>query len=118
MIRRPPRSPRTGSLLPDPTLFRSLRLFYPDPEKQKLLQESCSVASAAARELSGRIVYSGGTWIHPDYRKRLMPMILPRISRALALTRRSVEHTSELQSLMRNSYAVFCLQKKKILQVL
>jgi hypothetical protein len=76
----------------------SLRLFYPDPEKQKLPQESCAVTSAAALQLSGRIVYSGGTWIHPDYRKRLMPMILPRISRALALTRWDTSYTFSMVS--------------------
>lgn len=76
----------------------SLRLFYPDPGRQKLPEESCSVEAAAARAIRGHVVYSGGTWIHPDYRKRLMPMILPRISRALALTLWDTDYTFSMVS--------------------
>jgi len=76
----------------------SLRLFYPRPAEQKLPQESCSVDCDSATTISGRVVYSGGTWIHPDYRKRLMPMILPRISRALALTLWDTDYTFSMVS--------------------
>jgi hypothetical protein len=76
----------------------SLRLFYPDPERQKLPEESCLVSCSAATRISRRVVYSGGTWIHPDYRKRLMPMILPRISRALALTLWDTDYTFSMVS--------------------
>lgn len=76
----------------------SLQLFYPRPEEQKLPGEHCTVETASASHVRGRIVYSGGTWIHPDYRKRLMPMILPRISRALALTLWDSEFTFSMVS--------------------
>src|SRR3546814_1311551 len=88
MIRRPPRSTRTDTLFPYTTLFRSggacLR-----PARRG--HRSCPIASASAR----------------------------RCARILEVARRpgsgrSEEHTSELQSLMRISYAVFCLKKKKI----
>lgn len=76
----------------------SLRLFYPRPDEQKQPGEHCLVETPGATHLRGRIVYSGGTWIHPDYRKRLMPMILPRISRALALTLWDSEFTFSMVS--------------------
>src|SRR3546814_3467794 len=91
MIRRPPRSTRTDTLFPYTTLFRSDR-------------RNCR---------RGR-----GQEGHPDtffawQRWRDQPRLLCRRHIAL-LSRRSEEHTSELQSLMRISYAVFCLKKKKI----
>src|SRR3546814_6836857 len=46
-------------------------------------------------------------------RRRQTPHVAPTCAKPTALSRRSEEHTSELQSLMRNSYAVFCLKKKK-----
>src|SRR3546814_2275107 len=83
MIRRPPRSTRTDTLFPYTTLFRSVR-----GETQR------RALSIARRPLSGSM--SAKTGIAP--------------ARMMA---RSEEHTSELQSLMRISYAVFCLKKKK-----
>src|SRR3546814_1209591 len=82
MIRRPPRSTRTDTLFPYTTLFRSL------PERP---------ARRTARLLAVRPEPLAGT------RDR---MRLP------ADGSRSEEHTSELQSLMRMSYAVFCLKQK------
>src|SRR3546814_15590319 len=90
MIRRPPRSTRTDTLFPYTTLFRSplhrARQARSFPEGLAILVRD--------RDASGnRAVYQ------------------PRADR---LRRdRSEEHTSELQSLMRISYAVFCLKKKK-----
>src|SRR3546814_8127821 len=84
MIRRPPRSTRTDTLFPYTTLFRSLQGKTIAP-----VQEMCGKLKAA---LDAR--HSSDTLI-------------------LARTDRSEEHTSELQSLMRISYAVFCLKKKK-----
>src|SRR3546814_2467521 len=81
MIRRPPRSTRTDTLLPYTTLFRSLRLVQTG-------------------------VVSGPLVISAAYRHRLDLNMIHRKAR-------SEEHTSELQSLMRISYAVFCLKKKK-----
>src|SRR3546814_8213159 len=90
MIRRPPRSTRTDTLFPYTTLFRSHR-----------------------RNL-GRHHHGhghGGTVGGVRVRHRGMDQRRPRC--ALGVDRRSEEHTSELQSLMRTSYAVFCLKKKK-----
>src|SRR3546814_4564454 len=99
MIRRPPRSTRTDTLFPYSTLFRSVvyschfrRRPQPIPHARifrcKLLQHtSCSTNYWGSQNLK-----------FPMYH-------LPNL--------RSEEHTSELQSLMRISYAVFCLKKKK-----
>src|SRR3546814_3300965 len=88
MIRLPPRSTRTDTLFPYTTLFRS----YAVP---------ISICSNAAK--------AGDYAIAP-----LLYPVLSRIPARLAQSsQRSEEHTSELQSLMRSSYAVFCLKKKK-----
>src|SRR3546814_4422029 len=91
MIRRPPRSTRTDTLFPYTTLFRSAR-YWRRPRCRR--GEGRGRASVAAR-----------------YVRRL-----EAVGRAgeggRASTGRSEEHTSELQSLMRISYAVFCLKKK------
>src|SRR3546814_1737118 len=85
MIRRPPRSTRTDTLFPYTTLFRSgLALL--------LLLVDCLAE------------------LHRDLRERV-GLFLHRFG--IAAVDRSEEHTSELQSLMRISYAVFCLKKKK-----
>src|SRR3546814_3101681 len=84
MIRRPPRSTRTDTLFPYTTLFRSLHL--------------SSLTSIAH--------FLGATCLKPKNNSH-------RNLGAKIPTRRSEEHTSELQSLMRISYAVFCLKKKK-----
>src|SRR3546814_4933780 len=105
MIRRPPRSTRTDTLFPYTTLFRSYR---------QDVQERSGTAdrtSGAADEGCGQEppIREGGRTARRH----------PRIeSRAIAgsMQERSEEHTSELQSLMRISYAVFCL-KKKIKQI-
>src|SRR3546814_15324017 len=83
MIRRPPRSTRTDTLFPYTTLFRSLQ-----PVRTDLAGHDPG-GGARPREDRGHL---------PDSRAQ-------RIGR-------SEEHTSELQSLMRISYAVFCLKKK------
>src|SRR3546814_21063837 len=95
MIRRPPRSTRTDTLFPYTTLFRSWlrglarrRLFLTD-------------ALAFLSRLALRLFLRG--------ERRLLVGLFLRLGR----DRRSEEHTSELQSLMRISYAVFCLKKKK-----
>src|SRR3546814_3947915 len=97
MIRRPPRSTRTDTLFPYTTLFRS-----------------CTVHGDAQRRLRG-----GRT----EHRLHLFLVgdIGGHEARAVSqlfgdrgTVRRSEEHTSELQSLMRISYAVFCLKKKTL----
>src|SRR3546814_16152693 len=95
MIRRPPRSTRTDTLFPYTTLFRS------------------NHAAIAASELVADNSREGCvSWkIRSTDCPRALSADQPRIFSAAGL-RRSEEHTSELQSLMRISYAVFCLKKK------
>jgi hypothetical protein len=71
----------------------SLRLFYNDPDKMRHEGENCSISSPSAKHISGIVVYSGCTWIHPDYRRRHLAGILPRISRALSYTRWNTDFT-------------------------
>src|SRR3546814_9408577 len=91
MIRRPPRSTRTDTLFPYTTLFRS----RPSPPRRR---GSMNTAVPVLKRLC--------PWI-PAFARRVRkePLNPPRL-------RRSEEHTSELQPLMRISYAVFCLKKK------
>src|SRR3546814_1038238 len=86
MIRRPPRSTRTDTLFPYTTLFRSRLL-------QAIMRLYSREGGSPSPVGSG---FDGRRW-----------------APAVAGARRSEEHTSELQSLMRTSYAVFCLKKKK-----
>src|SRR3546814_4549712 len=90
MIRRPPRSTRTDTLFPYTTLFRS---------------QSSATRCSARNVRRGKI----GDRLRPPRADRRI-LCLHRHHRR----RRSEEHTSELQSLMRISYAVFCLKKKKL----
>src|SRR3546814_1367644 len=96
MIRRPPRSKRTDTLFPYTTLFRSA---FHDPYKIN------RVAAAIAREA----IETVGP--RPNRKGRVLIVMTGQAASRHA-TRRSEEHTSELQSLMRTSYAVFCLKKK------
>src|SRR3546814_7816225 len=108
MIRRPPRSTRTDTLFPYTTLFRStaVRLRHPGPGKCRLYI---------------LLIYSHkGAFLAPNENRvrHAMTHCLLKASGVSAVRRevrlrRSEEHTSELQSLMRISYAVFCLKKNK-----
>src|SRR3546814_7601404 len=123
MIRRPPRSTLTDTLFPYTTLFRSHRsrglLFCLSRERE----------AEQAQQFAGLFIRSrGGGYddIHAshlidavivDFRKNDLfldaeSIIAVSIER-LRIKTRSEEHTSELQSLMRRSYAVFCLKKNK-----
>src|SRR3546814_4878334 len=103
MIRRPPRSTRTDTLFPYTTLFRS-------PDSHHHL----GVASAF-QQISSAIATFITTFT--AYTKDTTDLSLNRSfvqsAGAVRLSLRSEGHTSELQSLMRISYAVFCLKKKK-----
>src|SRR3546814_4017898 len=104
MIRRPPRSTLTDTLFPYTSLFRSgtARGF----RAQRLAVEMVGwrvLLQAASLRLCGR-------WRRPG----LADATDSRASGRSGCQSRSEEHTSELQSLMRISYAVFCLKKKKI----
>src|SRR3546814_4253819 len=106
MIRRPPRSTRTDTLFPYTTLFRSLFLAG-DGGCDFLLQQQAH-QRIVIRLQPPRLVSLGvGGEPQPA---RLLQQQFPH---GQGTGRRSEEHTSELQSLMRISYAVFCLKKKK-----
>src|SRR3546814_2561802 len=95
MIRRPPRSTRTDTLFPYTTLFRSW-LIIPAADR------SARMAKLPAHtQTRFRYCHSDG----PDFQACCRYKC--------TACNRSEEHTSELQSLMRISYAVFCLKKKK-----
>src|SRR3546814_9942310 len=92
MLRRPPRSTRTDTLFPYTTLCRSQEL------------ADCRFARTVAKHVkSNAIVYAKGG---------------STAGVGAGQMNRSEEHTSELQSLMRISYAVFCLKKKKTQKIL
>src|SRR3546814_3333218 len=95
MIRRPPRSTRTDTLFPYTTLFRSQMLTIAD-----------TTASVEAR------IAAVNTQVEEQNQEEFSRRSALLIE-SLNSTARSEEHTSELQSLMRISYAVFCLKKKK-----
>src|SRR3546814_7440030 len=120
MMRRPPRSTLTDTLVPYPTLFRSparLAVGRPRPAHRRqrgVLPGRHHGLGAAA--LAGALRHRRR---HPECRRRWpggqavsQTMIaVENVSKAFG--GRSEEHTSELQSLMRISSAVFCLKKKK-----
>src|SRR3546814_4673135 len=108
MIRRPPRSTRTDTLFPDTTLFRSAPCM--DDRAHGVRRNRSQKGSAPirmrkpGRKSATRAIaapatpFGAGSMTAPSH---------------AAKVKRSEEHTSELQSLMRISYAVFCLKKKK-----
>src|SRR3546814_4698662 len=97
MIRRPPRSTRTDTLFPYTTLFRSAR----------------SAVGQALVDRAGVIVAKLGLFVQPAAEFGIVVVAASRTAQHRRRLRRSEEHTSELQSLMRISYAVFCSKKKK-----
>src|SRR3546814_10243269 len=102
MIRRPPRSTRTDTLFPYTTLFRS-RLPRPGLRAGGLGRGAQGRGAADPRRRHALVL------------RRLHELRAPRGAEVQPRPRargRSEEHTSELQSLMRISYAVFCLKKK------
>src|SRR3546814_3449231 len=94
MIRRPPRSTRTDTLFPYTTLFRSVFGLV-----RRLVERNFDPLRINQMCLSKRTIGELKTWIG-------------EVEEAMRTSSRSEEHTSELQSLMRISYAVFCLKKK------
>jgi hypothetical protein len=67
--------------------LESLRFFYADPSERVAAGEHYIVDAPAARRITGRNAFSGGTWARPDMRGQKLSALLPRISRAYALTR-------------------------------
>src|SRR3546814_1405492 len=119
MIRRPPRSTRTDTLFPYTTLFRSPVEIDQDtnqviaPDTSYLTDDAAADVAAKVADVQAEVaaVLAAGELVDTD------------LARAIAAATgteapdRSEEHTSELQSLMRNSYAVFCLKKKNYREV-
>src|SRR3546814_7390255 len=94
MIRRPPRSTRTDTLFPYTTLFRSA-FFASGNLSMKNTLRLLAISLAATALIAG---------------------CAKKDDKSATTPARSEEHTSELQSLMRISYAVFCLKKKKTIK--
>src|SRR3546814_8394650 len=136
MIRRPPRSTRTDTLFPYTTLFRSAHLhdggdmrwsdiavFYRTNAQSRVLEEHLARMGVPYKVIGGTRFYDRREI--KDALAYLKAVINPTdevsVKRVLNTPKRGVgdssirseEHTSELQSLMRISYAVFCLKKKK-----
>src|SRR3546814_2379896 len=110
MIRRPPRSTRTDTLFPYTTLFRSAQQLDAEP------------VDLALQELVDDLEEHDVARVLEQRKRALQPALPAGIQQPSSLrpnvrrhnaAGRSEEHTSELQSLMRISYAVFCLKKKK-----
>src|SRR3546814_1035558 len=100
MIRRPPRSTRTDTLFPYTTLFRSGHIPYQRQAERPFGLHGCQILRAGCfRKVA-----------HPTPEIEFES----RDADADSVTGRSEEHTSELQSLMRISYAVFCLKNKNM----
>src|SRR3546814_6473736 len=125
MIRRPPRSTRTDTLFPYTTLFRSVRRtvrrVLADAGRHSRRAAACVADAVAAAQAFAALArpdrVSDGAGPVPARCDAVHAVDVPARSGPLCATRRHVarseEHTSELQSLMRISYAVFCLKKKK-----
>src|SRR3546814_7946401 len=135
MIRRPPISTRTDTLFPDTTLFRSSvsppvtdrNEFNHPPRRLQALRSDPRRRRDRPGGRSGRVrdhpraerVGQDHPAQHdrrprpPDPGADLARRARRNLDQGGRAQRRSEEHTSELQSLMRNSYAVFCLKKKK-----
>src|SRR3546814_8464723 len=108
MIRPPPRSTRTDTLFPYTTLFRSNRAFINDVVGGWIKQQTRAevMAVCLANEIPcGPINSIADIFADPQF-KAMESML------SVQHPESSEEHTSELQSLMRISYAVFCLKKK------
>src|SRR3546814_4483346 len=98
MIRRPPRSTRTDTLFPYTTLFRSTSIFTNLPVSTLILQRLEPTVALTICTMVVVVIVAVPLGVIAAW----------RVGRPV----RSEEHTSELQSLMRISYAVFCLKKK------
>src|SRR3546814_3690372 len=103
MIRRPPRSTRTDALFPYTTLFRSGVTYL----RERWLRADLAIIKAWRADPEGNLVFRKTA-------RNFNPNMATAANATIAEVEevRSAEHTSELKSLMRISYAVFCLKKK------
>src|SRR3546814_10247851 len=105
MCRRPPRSTRTDTLFPDTTLFRSPGIAEREIDAHRGAPQKVVQRRAGRRDFAAQTLAECRTDI--DIERTGVR------AGAIRVMHRSEEHTSELQSLMRISYAVFCLKKTK-----
>src|SRR3546814_1580085 len=128
MIRRPPRSTRTDTLFPYTTLFRSLQFHLDRSPKGfarlavrlgRILFVRSPKAQGQCMRMMKEGYVPGGSSLHfrifSLMRIRFCTLAAPprpRLTKRMTQPARSDEHTSELQSIMRISYAVFCLKKQ------
>src|SRR3546814_8073147 len=110
MIRRPPRSTRTDTLFPCTTLFRSLVAERRDAREVEPRRHADLLAPLRQLYLLTQQADDASRDVEPGGARGGICICLSRVG---GDDHRSEEHTSELQSLMRISYAVFCLKKKK-----
>src|SRR3546814_5506823 len=109
MVRPPPRYTRSDTLFPNTTLFRS-------PEQSPDIDVPLMPEPAGRHRNVGHIEFENVSFRYePDKPLIENVYLTARPRQMVAIVGRSEEHTSELQSLMRNSYAVFCLKKKKLI---
>src|SRR3546814_6575373 len=129
MIRRPPRSTRTDTLFPYTTLFRSTKfvkqlvarggtvLFVGTKRAARELVATeaarCGMPYVDARWLGGMLTNFKTVKTSVKRLKDMEAVVAEGGAERMIKKERSEEHTSELQSLMRISYAVFCLKKNK-----
>src|SRR3546814_4779172 len=114
MVRRPPRSRRTDTLLPDTTLFRSRGVpLFAKPLEIEIAHATANGIVVVAPVGNGHLAFPG---MHTDV-ICAGGVYIDRCSKPIASDYcRSEEHTPALQSLMRTSYAVFCLKKQNHLK--
>src|SRR3546814_4030553 len=112
LIRRPPRSTRTDTLFPYTTLFRSAAI---RPRLEHIARRAGDDVDRAAQRVLAieRTLRAAQHFDALDIEQRIVEVGGIRLVNPVDEQARSEEHTSELQSLMRISYAVFCLKKKK-----
>src|SRR3546814_10203586 len=111
MIRRPPRSTRTDTLFPYTTLFRAEYRIVPVDIGKGAQFEPAFLAISPNNKMPAMVDHNpadGGAPLAVFESGAILLYLAEKTGRFL----RSEEHTSELQSLMRISYAVFCLKKK------
>src|SRR3546814_2105951 len=110
MIRLPPRSTRTDTLFPYTTLFRSMETYLGPRSGQRVLAGTIKRGDV---ERINAVLWTADLRDFTGLSTALpMAAVIELLDEYFETLARSEEHTSELQSLMRISYAVFCLKKK------
>src|SRR3546814_10254506 len=112
MTRRPPRSTRPDTLFPYTTLFRATAPMAFPPQFLEELRNRLSIAGIVGRKVRLQRRGREHVGLCPFHNEKTPSFT---VSEEKAFFHRSEEHTSELQSLLRISYAVFCLKKKNMM---